>query len=116
MNRSQKRTPQYRSSYQSNGSYENPHDQPEEWDCHLPLPELSYTLAAFLVAVLGFLCYFSSWDGEFVFDDSEAILNNKDVKLDKPWENLFFHDFWGNKLASNTSHKSYRPLTVITFR
>ncbi|GCB71148.1 hypothetical protein scyTo_0001476, partial [Scyliorhinus torazame] len=29
---------------------------------------------------------------------------------------LWEHDFWGSNLISNTSHKSYRPFTVLTFR
>ena len=53
---------------------------------------------------------------DFVFDDSEAIINNKDLEAETPLWDLFVHDFWGSKVASNTSHKSYRPLTVFTFR
>ena len=40
----------------------------------------------------------------------------KDLEPDTPVSGLFVHDFWGTKLASNSSHKSYRPLTVLTFR
>jgi hypothetical protein len=29
---------------------------------------------------------------------------------------VFLHDFWGDDIQSNVSHKSYRPLTVLTFR
>lgn len=29
---------------------------------------------------------------------------------------LFMNDFWGIPLQSNDSHKSYRPITVLTFR
>ncbi|KAJ8401259.1 hypothetical protein AAFF_G00384900 [Aldrovandia affinis] len=56
------------------------------------------------------------YDGEFVFDDSEAIINNKDLKPETPLNNIWRNDFWGSNLSSNTSHKSYRPLTVLTFR
>ncbi|KAJ7419976.1 Transmembrane and TPR repeat-containing protein 4 [Willisornis vidua] len=58
----------------------------------------------------------ANYDGDFVFDDSEAIINNKDLRAETPLGDLWYHDFWGSKLSSNTSHKSYRPLTVLTFR
>lgn len=29
---------------------------------------------------------------------------------------IFRHDFWGDSIYSNISHKSYRPITIITFR
>lgn len=58
----------------------------------------------------------NSYQGDFVFDDSEAILSNNDLKSETPLSDLFVHDFWGSKLDSKTSHKSYRPLTVLTFR
>lgn len=33
-----------------------------------------------------------------------------------PLSSLFRNDFWGIPLQSNESHKSYRPITVLTFR
>uniref|UniRef100_A0A8C4V8E1 dolichyl-phosphate-mannose--protein mannosyltransferase n=1 Tax=Falco tinnunculus TaxID=100819 RepID=A0A8C4V8E1_FALTI len=72
--------------------------------------------AKMVVALISFLCFANSYDGDFVFDDSEAIINNKDLRAETPLGDLWHHDFWGSKLSSNTSHKSYRPLTVLTFR
>uniref|UniRef100_A0A8C3J8T7 dolichyl-phosphate-mannose--protein mannosyltransferase n=2 Tax=Calidris pygmaea TaxID=425635 RepID=A0A8C3J8T7_9CHAR len=72
--------------------------------------------AKLVVALISFLCFANSYDGDFVFDDSEAIINNKDLRAETPLGDLWHHDFWGSKLSSNTSHKSYRPLTVLTFR
>lgn len=91
-------------------------------------------LVLFCLAVL---CYANSYDGDFVFDDTEAIVNNKDVtrawrgdranplvqtgtnergaNKDGFWS-LIENDFWGTPLGSNTSHKSWRPLTTFTFR
>lgn len=85
-------------------------------DSHLPLPKLSFIHSAIIVSVTAIICYWNSCDGDFVFDDSEAIIGNKDVNPQTPLYRLFIHDFWGTTLASNTSHKSYRPLTVLTFR
>uniref|UniRef100_A0A7N8X8Z6 dolichyl-phosphate-mannose--protein mannosyltransferase n=1 Tax=Mastacembelus armatus TaxID=205130 RepID=A0A7N8X8Z6_9TELE len=39
-----------------------------------------------------------------------------DLKPTTPLNNIWSNDFWGSNLSSNSSHKSYRPLTVLTFR
>lgn len=94
----------------------------------------TFKMVLFCLAVL---CYANSYDGEFVFDDTEAIVNNKDVtralrgdqanplvqtgtnergvNKDGFWS-LIENDFWGTPLSSNLSHKSWRPLTTLTFR
>ncbi|XP_006895136.1 PREDICTED: transmembrane and TPR repeat-containing protein 1 isoform X1 [Elephantulus edwardii] len=73
--------------------------------------------AAALLAGASCLCYGNSLQGEFVHDDVWAILNNPDVRPDVPlgW-GIFANDFWGKGMAENTSHKSYRPLCVLTFK
>ncbi|XP_019519235.1 PREDICTED: transmembrane and TPR repeat-containing protein 4 isoform X2 [Hipposideros armiger] len=72
--------------------------------------------AKLVVGFVSLVCFARSYDGDFVFDDSEAIINNKDLRAETPLGDLWHHDFWGSRLTSNTSHKSYRPLTVLTFR
>ncbi|XP_036374114.1 protein O-mannosyl-transferase TMTC1-like [Megalops cyprinoides] len=62
------------------------------------------------------LCYSNSLRGEFVHDDVWAILNNPDVRPGSSLQNIFFNDFWGKRMADNTSHKSYRPLCILTFK
>ncbi|XP_061580646.1 protein O-mannosyl-transferase TMTC4 [Cololabis saira] len=86
------------------------------WDQHIPLPNLAPLQARSVVALLALLCFINSYDGEFVFDDSEAIINNKDLRPATPLNNIWMNDFWGSNLRSNSSHKSYRPFTVLTFR
>lgn len=85
-------------------------------DQDIPLFYLSKFWAKCLVGLLSFVCFANSYNGNFVFDDSEAIINNKDLREETSIGDLWLHDFWGTKLSSNTSHKSYRPLTVLTFR
>ncbi|KOB72076.1 Transmembrane and TPR repeat-containing protein 4, partial [Operophtera brumata] len=70
-----------------------------------------------LFGILSFstLPYLFSIHGDFVFDDSEAIVKNKDVHSDS-WTESFSNDFWGANIQSNLSHKSYRPLTLLSFR
>uniref|UniRef100_A0A8C6SMQ6 dolichyl-phosphate-mannose--protein mannosyltransferase n=1 Tax=Neogobius melanostomus TaxID=47308 RepID=A0A8C6SMQ6_9GOBI len=86
------------------------------WDRLIPLPKLSPLQAKVTVIVVALLCFINSYNGDFVFDDSEAIVNNKDLRPTTPLGNLWRNDFWGSNLSSNSSHKSYRPLTVVTFR
>uniref|UniRef100_A0A4W2H3C6 Protein O-mannosyl-transferase TMTC1 n=1 Tax=Bos indicus x Bos taurus TaxID=30522 RepID=A0A4W2H3C6_BOBOX len=73
--------------------------------------------AAALLAGASCLCYGRSLRGEFVHDDVWAIVNNPDVRPGAPllW-GIFSNDFWGKGMAENTSHKSYRPLCVLTFK
>ncbi|XP_046569545.1 protein O-mannosyl-transferase TMTC4-like [Haliotis rubra] len=85
------------------------------WDDVLPVPKLRFSVASVLVFCLAVLCFANSYDGEFVFDDYFAITTNKDVLPETPLSTVFAHDFWGAQLEDG-SHKSYRPLTVMTFR
>ncbi|XP_067669519.1 protein O-mannosyl-transferase TMTC4-like [Haliotis asinina] len=86
-----------------------------EWDDALPVPKLRFSVASVLVFCLAVLCFVNSYDGDFVFDDEPAIKENKDVLPTTPFSDIFAHDFWGKNLDSR-SHKSYRPITVMTFR
>ncbi|KAI5093952.1 transmembrane and TPR repeat-containing protein 1 isoform X1 [Silurus meridionalis] len=62
------------------------------------------------------LCYSNSLWGELVHDDVWAIVNNPDVRPGSSLRSIFSNDFWGKRMADNTSHKSYRPLCVLTFK
>lgn len=77
---------------------------------------LSRTKYILLIVLLSVGCFIISIDGQFVFDDSEAIVNNKDVKLTTPIGELFYNDFWGTRMNHSQSHKSYRPITILSFR
>ncbi|XP_016925427.4 protein O-mannosyl-transferase Tmtc4 [Drosophila suzukii] len=53
---------------------------------------------------------------KFVFDDTVAIVKNRDVNtLPTNWTAIFTNDFWGASLLSSDSHKSFRPLTTLMF-
>ena len=47
---------------------------------------------------------------------SRAIVKNQDLKPETPISNIWYDDFWGTPLRDSGSHKSYRPLVVLTFR
>ncbi|XP_046581370.1 protein O-mannosyl-transferase TMTC3-like isoform X2 [Haliotis rubra] len=76
----------------------------------------TFTLySAILLGVVS-VCYFNSLSCGFVFDDVSAVVDNKDLRPRTPVSRLFWNDFWGTPMANERSHKSYRPLCVLTFR
>ena len=75
-----------------------------------------FTVAALLVAAVAAAVYFPALDGQFVMDDAAAIVKNADLRPSTPWQNLLKNDYWGTPINSEASHKSFRPLTVLTFR
>ncbi|XP_072309450.1 protein O-mannosyl-transferase TMTC1 isoform X2 [Eucyclogobius newberryi] len=68
------------------------------------------------LAGLCLLCYGNSLRGELVHDDVWAIVHNPDVRPGTGLRDVFRNDFWGKRMEDNTSHKSYRPLCVLSFR
>ncbi|KAE8745748.1 hypothetical protein FOCC_FOCC007544 [Frankliniella occidentalis] len=88
----------------------------QEWDTVFPIPATSYKVSAVLAFIVGTLVFSNSANGNFVFDDSEAIVNNRDVQPESPLSKLISNDFWGTPLIHDRSHKSYRPVTILTFR
>ncbi|GBL79007.1 hypothetical protein AVEN_48965-1 [Araneus ventricosus] len=74
------------------------------------------TLVYLVVIVACIACYANSLDGEFVHDDLVSITMNPDVIGENPVSEIFFNDFWGKPMSDPSSHKSYRPFTVLTFR
>ncbi|GIY13968.1 protein O-mannosyl-transferase TMTC3 [Caerostris darwini] len=75
--------------------------------------EKLYPLA--LMALVA-LCYCNSLRCGLVFDDIAAISDNRDIRPHTPMINIFQNDFWGTPLRKEHSHKSYRPLTILSFR
>ncbi|CAH0629162.1 unnamed protein product [Chrysodeixis includens] len=69
-----------------------------------------------LVAAVGALTYANSLTGEFVHDDIPAIVSNGDVNGGNNVLQVFRNDFWGTPMSDPNSHKSYRPLTTLSFR
>ena len=45
-----------------------------------------------------------------------AVLQNQDILSSSPISSIFLNDFWGTPLTHSGSHKSYRPLTTLTFK
>lgn len=75
---------------------------------------MEYCRLILTISVIG--CYWNALFCEFVFDDASAIRENRDLRPETPWIDLIYNDFWGTPLSKEHSHKSYRPITVATFR
>ncbi|XP_050093554.1 protein O-mannosyl-transferase Tmtc3 [Anopheles aquasalis] len=76
----------------------------------------SYHLYGALIALVCVLCYHNALNCGFVFDDISAIKENRDLRPHSSIKNVFLNDFWGTPMHKEQSHKSYRPLCVLTFR
>ncbi len=68
------------------------------------------------LSVVAVVVFANSLKAGFVFDDVTAIVENKDLRPHTPLTSVFTHDFWGTPMSREHSHKSYRPLCVLTFR
>ncbi|ERE88109.1 transmembrane and TPR repeat-containing protein 3 [Cricetulus griseus] len=79
------------------------------------MADINFKEVTLIVGVVA-ACYWNSLFCGFVFDDVSAILDNKDLHPSTPIKTLFQNDFWGTPMSEERSHKSYRPLTVLTFR
>ncbi len=82
----------------------------ERWSLRVP-PRHALLLLAVTAA-----SYLNCLGCGFVFDDVSAIKENRDLRPTSPLSNVFLHDFWGTPMSKEQSHKSYRPITVLTFR
>ncbi|KAK4295916.1 hypothetical protein Pmani_031550 [Petrolisthes manimaculis] len=87
-------------------------DENEEAATPPPPPTWLY-MTVWVAAVL---VYINGLTGDFVHDDISAIKTNPDVLGNNPLSNVFFNDYWGKPMSDPRSHKSYRPLTILTFR
>ncbi|PVD28691.1 hypothetical protein C0Q70_11285 [Pomacea canaliculata] len=75
-----------------------------------------FTLHSIILVVTTLAIYHNALDCGFVFDDMSAIVENQDLRPKTPITDLFWNDFWGTPMHKEKSHKSYRPLCVLTFR
>lgn len=71
-----------------------------------------FCLAIYLIPILT-----HSYDGTPVLDELHIVSKeNHDVRGNSELKQVFLNDYWGRPMTSTSSHKSWRPLTVLTFR
>lgn len=73
-------------------------------------------ISGFVCCLVAALLFANTWKGDFVYDDSRAIVSNEDLRPSSSWMDLWRHDFWGTRLEHAGSHQSWRPLCVLSFR
>lgn len=85
--------------------------------CMQEIMQVRGAVSVVLVFTAAVLAYYNSLEAGFVFDDHRGILTNDDLDPSRTslWD-LFQHDFWGGSMSRVESHKSYRPLTVLSYR
>jgi len=74
---------------------------------------------SFWVGIIAIVVYSdrqSIFTGNWVYDDSGSVVKNIVVTGQVPWMDVFTRDFWGTSMKEVTSHKSFRPITTLTFR
>jgi hypothetical protein len=69
-----------------------------------------------LLVIISCLVYGNSLHGDLVHDDISAIVTNQDALGSSSIASVFYNDFWGMNIRDRRSHKSYRPVTILTFR
>jgi hypothetical protein len=79
----------------------------------MPLP--TPALISLACGGLGVALFWSSTRCGFCLDDHLAIEDNADVSSALGGA-AFWHDFWGRDMNAENSHKSWRPLTIISFQ
>jgi tetratricopeptide (TPR) repeat protein len=77
---------------------------------------IGHKMQAIFVLLASVFVYLNTLNHEFVLDDHQAIESNKDILPESPISDIFVHDYWGANITHPLSHKSYRPLTILTFR
>eukprot|EP00949_MAST-11_sp_MAST-11-sp1_P000863 g863.t1 len=83
--------------------------------------EISTQRRALICAVVGLVLYATTVDCDFLYDDVPAVKENPvvirvDQSLATMGEIFSRRDFWGGELQQAQSHKSYRPITSVTYR
>lgn len=99
-----------KSSLKLTGSTIDDNNQRKQHYCN------SLTKIYLIIILITFSVYANSIPGDFVHDDIEAIVRNPDVIGTNNWSAIWLNDFWGRPMSDPLSHKSYRPLTILTFR
>jgi hypothetical protein len=71
-----------------------------------------FCLAVYLIPVLT-----HPYPGGPVLDEAHIVATeNKDVAGSSSLSEVFLNDYWGRPMSAESSHKSWRPLSILSFR
>lgn len=68
------------------------------------------------LAAMAAVAYSPCLSGQLSWDDRAAVLSNPDVLGLRAFRDVLRHDFWGQPMEAPGSHKSFRPVTVLSLR
>jgi protein O-mannosyl-transferase len=70
------------------------------------------------IAAITALAYWdeTALNGTFVYDDGGSVKTNVVVNGNRPWHEVWIRDYWGTLMSEPQSHKSFRPITTLSFR
>lgn len=68
------------------------------------------------ILAIGAYCDPQALRGKWVYDDAGSVAKNVVVNGQVPWKDAFTRDFWGTPMTEPQSHKSFRPITTLTFK
>jgi hypothetical protein len=77
------------------------------------LPNLIHIL---IVAGVAGVCYHNILGNKFAYDDDGTVVQHPFILKETSLSDYFTHDFWGTPMERDDSHKSYRPVTTLTYR
>eukprot|EP01088_Endostelium_zonatum_P016951 TRINITY_DN4795_c0_g1_i1.p1 TRINITY_DN4795_c0_g1~~TRINITY_DN4795_c0_g1_i1.p1 ORF type:complete len:933 (-),score=211.82 TRINITY_DN4795_c0_g1_i1:60-2828(-) len=86
---------------------------------HFKRNESIYVPSFIIIFLVSFAVFLNGLNGALVFDDAVAIGKNPDIRPEQTgWASMWFNDYWGNPINTPGvwTCKSYRPLTVLSFR
>jgi hypothetical protein len=82
------------------------------WYLHIPILHI-VAIAVYAIPLFGA----PNRKEEAVLDEQHIVnAENKDVNGPTTWTNVFTDDYWGRPLTYHSSHKSWRPLSILSFR
>lgn len=74
-------------------------------------------LVVYLIPLFTHNNFVASGDGGAVLDETHIVsIENADVMGTSTLRQVFTNDYWGRPMNSHSSHKSWRPLTILSFR
>lgn len=81
-----------------------------------PTEETQHPRHIAAIFALSILLHWNTLSGGFVYDDARGVVTNDDVIGVNPLSAILVNDFWGKPMSRYQSHKSYRPLSILSFR
>ncbi len=82
-----------------------------------PASPAIHLVAVAVLMILAVSAYVNTLQNNFVWDDTQQILRNPDVRGETPWSRLFSSGVWAfNHPGGRALNNYFRPLQMLTYR